>query len=143
MFLLVLRSARVCIWLIGECSRVDCISYVDSVLSLDMLMEIEAQRRWLYTQRMRCALLEWRITKVLHIRSSVNLCLGTRCQVGTSATAGGRVKGVCAFVCSLLCMRSGCVCISACEWVLCCEDCWIVAGVPASSQTHAPKDDCS
>ena len=47
---------------------------------------------------------------MLHIWSSVNLCPGTQCQVGTSATAEGKVKGVCVFVC---------VCVCVCVYFLC------------------------
>lgn len=41
--------------IIGECSKVDCILYVDVVISLDMLTERKAHRQQLYSQRTRCA----------------------------------------------------------------------------------------
>lgn len=48
------------------------------------------------SQQMRCAG-GGGVTKVLHVGCvSVNLCLGTPCHVGTSATVKGRVEGVCA-----------------------------------------------
>lgn len=58
----------------GECSSVDCIFNMSPVLILDMLTETSAHRQWLYSQQ--------RITKVLHIWSSVNLCPGARCRGG-------------------------------------------------------------